>query len=86
LIVYFLNEPFEAYRYNVLTVQWNEYYRGPEQRDLWWCDALFQLDIDHDWNFIRFVAGNFDRVYRLDVSAGQFELIREDGEPISIMI
>ena len=41
LIVYFLREPFEAYRYDHPTRQWIEF--GRTQDDLWYIEALTAL-------------------------------------------
>ena len=46
IIIYYLNEPYEEYSYNVKSVQWNEWGReNPE--DTKWVENIFLIDSEH---------------------------------------
>ncbi len=42
LIIYYLHEPFEEYRYNASTKQWKELFR--EQDKIWWIEHVEIID------------------------------------------
>ncbi|HCC06739.1 MAG TPA: hypothetical protein DEP72_01040 [Clostridiales bacterium] len=72
IIVYYLHEPYEEYRYNVTTIQWKELYR--ENKKNWWIQDIKFLDS----STIIFTVENTDidngGRYRLNINT--FELTR----------
>jgi hypothetical protein len=72
LIIYYLHEPFEEYRYNVSTNQWEELFR--ENGKTWWIEDVKNVDESTILISVEEVDNENGGRYKLNVNS--FELTR----------
>lgn len=70
LIVYFLRQPFEPYRYDYPTGQWIEF--GRDAEDPWWIDSL-QADSATELIFTTDPNGNHPGTFRFNMATGNMD-------------
>jgi hypothetical protein len=68
IIVYFLKEPFEPYRYDYSTDQWVEF--GREKDDFWWIESLTAVS-EAQLMFTTDFYGNRPGTYIFDIATGK---------------
>lgn len=72
LIIYFLKEPFEPYKYDHSTKQWIEF--GRESDDTWWIESLTATS-DNKIKFITDPYSNRPGTYLYEISTGKLDTI-----------